>query len=104
MGVLAMLELDGDTAALLEAAEKLEDLLPAPEGLRLRIVAPTDEGIVLFQLWESPEARQRNADQPGHAEALETSGMTAIVSGSRARAFDDAELTLSDGSAGPSGS
>jgi len=99
-----MLELDGDTAALLEAAERLEDLLPPPEGLRLRIVAPTDEGIVLFQLWETPEARQRNADHPGHAQALEASGMTARVRGSRARAFDDAVLTLIDDFTGVPGS
>lgn len=104
MGVLAMLELDGDTAALLEATARLEDLLPSPEGLRLRIVAPTDDGIVLFQLWETPEARQRNADQPGHAEALEASGMTARVRASRAHAFDDAVLTLSDDSTGLPGS
>jgi hypothetical protein len=101
MGVLAMLELDGDTAALLGAAEKLEDLLPAPEGLRLRIVAPTDGGIVLFQLWESAEARQHNADEPGHAEALEASGMTSIVRGSSARAFEGAELRFGDESASP---
>lgn len=94
MGVLAMLELDGDTTALLAAAEKLEDLLPSPDGLQLRIVAPTADGIVLFQLWASADARQRNADHPGHAEALEASGMTSIVRGSRARAFEDAELTL----------
>ena len=97
MGVLAMLELEGDTAALLEAAERLEDLLPAPDGLQLRIVAPTEDGILLFQLWASAEARQRNADQPGHAEALEASGMTSIVRGSRARTFEDAELITPSG-------
>jgi hypothetical protein len=93
MGVLAMLELEGDTAALLEAAEELERRLPAAEGLLLRIVAPTDSGLVLFQLWESPEARARNADSPGHAEALEASGMMAAVRASHARAFEGAELT-----------
>jgi hypothetical protein len=70
MGVLAMLELDVETAALRESAE----------------------------------ARQRNADHPDHAEALEASGMTAMVRGSRARAFEVAELTLSDDSRALSGS
>lgn len=92
MGVLAMLELEGDTAGLLEAGEELERLLPASEGLLLRIVAPTENGMVLFQLWESAEARQRNADNPGHTEALEASGMSALVRGSRSRAFEGAEL------------
>jgi hypothetical protein len=48
--------------------------------------------MVLFQLWESAEARQRNADDPGHAEALSASGMLAAVQGSRSRVFDDAVL------------
>ncbi|MDQ6817131.1 MAG: hypothetical protein M3018_06955 [Actinomycetota bacterium] len=58
----------------------------------MRIVAPTAEGIALFQLWESPEARQRNAENPHHAAAIETSGMRRSVRTTRARAFEEAEL------------
>ena len=87
-----MLELDGDTAALFEDAERLEQLLPAPEGSLLRIVAPTETGMVLFQLWASAEARQANADAPGHADALAESGMMAAATGTRSRVFDGAEL------------
>jgi hypothetical protein len=90
MGVLAMLELEGDTDALLAAAEELERLLPDPEGLLLRIAAPTEAGMVLVHLWESAEARQRNAENPLHAEALEASGLAALVRGSQPRVFDDA--------------
>lgn len=92
MGVLAMLELDGDTAQLLTASEDLARRLGTPEGLMLRMAAPTDDGMVLFQLWESPEARRRNGESPAHAEALEASGMTALVRGSRSRVFDGAGL------------
>ncbi len=92
MGVLAMLELEGETAALMEASEELDRLVPAPDGLRVRIVAPTAEGIVLFQLSESAEARQRNAESPHHAAALEASGMRRSVRGSLSRAFEDAQL------------
>ena len=60
-----------------------------------RIVAPTETGIVLFQLWESAEARARHADDPRHAEALEASGMRALVSGTRSRSFESAELVYS---------
>ena len=67
MGVLAMLELDGDTESLLAAVADLGRRLGDPDGLLLRIVAPTDDGMVLFQLWESPAARQANADDPHHA-------------------------------------
>jgi hypothetical protein len=94
MPVLAMLELDGDRDALMAAADRLETLLETPEGAMLRIVAPTETGIVLFQLWRTPEDRQRNADAPGHREALERSGMLSAVTASRSRAFDDAALQL----------
>jgi hypothetical protein len=94
MPILAMLELDGDTAALLRAGAELERRLGTPDGLLARMVAPTESGIVLFQLWASAEARQRNADDPAHGEALATSGLTAVVTGTRARAFGDATLQL----------
>ena len=92
MGVLAMLELEGDTAALMAASDELERRLPPPDGLLVRILAPTDSGVVLFQLWESAEARRRNADDPMHGEALAASGIQAAVRGSRSRVFDPAAL------------
>jgi hypothetical protein len=92
MGVLAMLELQGETPDLMAASEELDRRLPAPQGLLARIVAPTDDGMVLFQLWDSGAARQRNADDPAHADALEASGMLAALRGSRSRVFDDAVL------------
>ena len=99
MGVLAMLELEGDTAALMAASEALERRLPPPDGLLVRIVAPTDSGIVMFQLWKSAEARRRNADDPTHGEALAVSGMQAAVRSSHSRVFDSAELQHISGSA-----
>ena len=94
MPILAMLELDGDTEALLAAGAELERRLGTPDGLLARMVAPTATGIVLFQLWASAAARQRNADDPGHREALAASGLTALVTGTRSRAFDDTTLQL----------
>jgi hypothetical protein len=87
-----MLELDGDTAALMAASEELERRLPPPDGLLVRILAPTDSGVVLFQLWESPEARRRNAEDSTHGDALAASGLQEAVRGSRSRVFDAAEL------------
>ena len=49
-------------------------------------------GRALFQLWESAEARQRNADDPAHTSALEASGMKRLASGMRSRVFNGAEL------------
>jgi hypothetical protein len=92
LAVLAMLELDGDSPGLMAASAKLDELRPRVDGLLLRMAAPTVTGMVLFQLWESPEARQRNQDDPTHSEALQTSGMEALVKGSRATTFEDVEL------------
>lgn len=92
MSVLAMLELDGDPAELLAASAAMERHLSAPEGLLVRVAAPTDGGMVLFQLWESAEARQRNADDPAHASALESSGIKRLASGMRSRVFNGATL------------
>src|SRR5687767_11237100 len=92
MGVLAMLELEGETRDLMTASEKLEALLPTPDGLLARIVAPTDDGMVLFQLWDSADARRLHAEDPAHAEALSSSGMRSLVRGSRSRAFGGAVL------------
>ena len=92
--VLAMLEIDGDTDALIAAGHAIEAELGTPEGLLLRIVAPTEKGIVLLQLWRSQEDRQRNADDPRHREVLTDSGMLAAAKGMHARAFDDATLQV----------
>ena len=89
-----MLELDGRTDALLAAAERLEDLLETPDGLAARIVAPTDTGVVLWQLWQTAEARADNARDPGHDEALRASGLLDLVTGTRARAFEGAVLQV----------
>jgi hypothetical protein len=94
MGVLAMLEIDGDTQQISAAVVKLERLMPEPAGVLARIVAPTDDGMVLFQLWESAEARQAHADNPAHADALRESGMLAAMTASRSRVFEDAQLSL----------
>jgi hypothetical protein len=92
MAILAMLEIDGDTAQLMEAAAEIDRLLPNVDGLLLRMNAPTETGMVLFQLWESAEVRQRNQDDPEHREALQASGMAALLTTTRSRTFDGAEL------------
>jgi hypothetical protein len=92
VAVLAMLELDGDSEALIAASAEVDQLRPRVDGLLLRMAAPTATGMVLFQLWESAEARQRNQDDPTHGEALQASGLKALIKGSRAMTFEDVEL------------
>jgi hypothetical protein len=92
MGVLAMLEIDGDAEQLMNASAEIDRRLPTPAGLLVRMAAPPETGIVLFQLWESAAARTRNAEDPAHAEALEASGMQKLMRGTRSRVFEDTEL------------
>ena len=91
MGVLAILEMDGATGALLAAAADLEARRPTSAVLA-RIVAPTESGVVMCTFWESAQARQEYQSQPEHAEALRASGLLDAMTDSRSRVFEDAEL------------
>ena len=77
MPVLAMLELDGDTAALLAAGERIEARLGTPAGLG----APARRG-------PGGAARRRPPHDPGHRDALAASGLLGLVTASRSRAFE----------------
>jgi hypothetical protein len=87
-----MLEIDGDPVRLMAASAEMDRLRPAPDGLLVRMAAPTETGMVLFQLWDSSAARSRNQEDPTHAEALAASGMKALGGAIRSRAFEGVEL------------
>jgi hypothetical protein len=59
-----------------------------------RVIAPTESGAVACTLWESADAREHHQSQPEHGEALKASGLLGVMTGSRSRVFEDAELTL----------
>lgn len=92
MGVLVILEMDGDTDALLAAAAYLRARLPSPAVLA-RAIAPTETGVILCTFWESAEARERYQAQPDYEPALQDSGLMQAVTDMRSRVFDEAELT-----------
>jgi hypothetical protein len=92
VAVLAMLEIDGDSTRLMAASAEIDRRLPQPNGLLVRMAAPTGSGMVLFQLWDSAAAREENQTDPKHREALEASGMTALATAMRSRTFDGVEL------------
>ena len=91
MGVLVILEMDGATDALLAAAADIEARRPT-SAVQARIVAPTETGAVVCTFWESAAAREEFQSQPEHAEALRDSGLLEVMTESRSRVFDDAEL------------
>ena len=55
---------------------------------------PTDTGVALWQLWQTAEARSRNAGDAAHGEVLRASGLLDLVTGTRARAFEGAALQV----------
>ena len=93
MAVMVILEMDGDSEALLAAAADLEERRPT-SAVTARVVAPMDGGLVVCTVWESAAARDAYQSEPEHQEALQASGLLSAVTGMRSRVFDDAELLL----------
>ena len=91
MSVMVILEMDGDSDALLAAATDLEGRRPT-EAILARVIAPTETGAVVCTFWESAEARDRYQSEPEHQEALQASGMLDAVTEMRSRVFPEAEL------------
>ena len=65
MSVLVLVRMRGKTDRLLEASDRLAEAFGMPDGLTAQVTAPTDEGIVIMQLWESEEQRQLANEDPG---------------------------------------
>jgi hypothetical protein len=75
MAVLAMVKLDGDPDRLLAAKRELMD--PVAErvfgehGHTWQVVARSDEGLLIFNLWQDAEGRDRANADPAMREARE---------------------------------
>jgi hypothetical protein len=83
MSVLVLVRMTGKTDPLLEAADRLAEAFGMPDGLTAHVTAPTDDGIVIMQLWDSEEQRQAANEAPEGREALLQSGLLReAVSGS----------------------
>ena len=93
MGVLVILEMEGSTEAVLAAAADVEARRPTA-AILARIVAPTENGVVVATFWESAQARDSYQSEPEHREALQASGLLDAVTDMRSRVFEDAELKL----------
>lgn len=75
MSVLVLVRMTGNTDPLLEAADRLTEAFGMPDGLTAQVTAPTDEGIVIMQLWDSEEQRQAANEAAEGREALLQSGL-----------------------------
>ncbi len=76
MAVLMMLELPGATIEQYERTNEILGITPdgdAPAGLISHAVGPTDDGIVIVDVWESPEALEAFFES-GVGEAMAEAG------------------------------
>ena len=98
MGVLVILEMDGEADALLAAGADLEARRPTPAKVA-RMVAPSESGVVMVTFWESAAARDAYQGEPEHDEALRASGLLDAVTAMRSRVFENAELSVREAAA-----
>jgi hypothetical protein len=81
MAVVSMMRVQGDPEQL--AASIREHVVPVGERLSekhgglLNIVARTDDGVLMINLWESEEGRQAMAAEPEIQEALRAAALPA---------------------------
>lgn len=85
MAVLAMVKLKGDPGQLLDAKHKYMDPVAkaafARHGHRWQVVAQAESALIIFNLWEDAEGRDRANSDPAMARArqqiIETTGTQA---------------------------
>jgi hypothetical protein len=82
MSELVLVRMNGNTERLLEAADRLCEAFGMPAGLTAQITAPTEEGIVIMQLWESEDQRREANEGPGHEALIESGILRETLSGS----------------------
>jgi hypothetical protein len=79
MAVLMIVRMRGPTQRLLAAAEMIEGRIGMPAGLLARVVAPSEDGIVLVNLRAGEEARRASDDAPEHRAAVRASGIESLA-------------------------
>ncbi len=81
MSVLVLVRMNGNTERLLEASERLCEAFGMPDGLTAQVTSPTEEGIVIMQLWESEDQRRQANEGPGHEALIESGILRETLSG-----------------------
>ena len=77
MAVVSIMELQGDADELvkqMEGTRELADRKAREYGGIASIVAKTDDGAMIINLWETEEGRHKMADDPEMRAQMETTG------------------------------
>jgi hypothetical protein len=94
MGVLMIVSMRGPTRELVAASDLLEERLGMPDGLLARVVAPSEDGIILVNLWASEELRLASNDDPAHADVVRGSGLADLAQETVAQRYETSRFTL----------
>jgi hypothetical protein len=95
MSVLVLVRMNGNTERLLEAADRLSAAFGMPPGLTAQVAAPTEEGIVIMQLWASEDQRREANEGPGHEALIESGILRETLSGT-SEAYETERVQLAD--------
>ncbi len=79
MGYLSLARFAGNPDALLATYERLEPAMTAvgrDHGLLVHAVARTGTGVLVMNLWPSPEGSEAASHDPRRLAALRSSGLT----------------------------
>lgn len=78
MPVVSMMRMEGNPDELVEKLSSVNEvaqrLAPGHGGL-LNIVAKTDNGILVINLWENEEGRHAMAEEPEIQQAIQSAGL-----------------------------
>ena len=96
MSVLVVVHMRGKTDRLLEAADRLTAAFGMPDGLTAQVTAPTEEGIMMVQVWESEDHRTRANDLPENRDALMASGLLRETLSGSAEVYETDRVTFAD--------
>ena len=88
MSVLVLVHMRGNTDKLLAASDRLAETFGMPAGLSAHVTAPTDEGIVLMQVWDSEEHRRQANEDPRNRDALQASGLLRVTLSGSAEVYE----------------
>jgi hypothetical protein len=94
MAVLMIVSMRGPTRELLAAAEVIERRLGTPDGLLARVIAPSEDGIELVNLWASEEQRRASNDDPAHQEIVRASGIADLTEATTVQRYETSRFSL----------
>jgi hypothetical protein len=98
VAVLMIVTMRGPTPQLLAASEAIERTVGMPAGLIARVIAPSEEGVVLVNVWASETLRRASNDDPRHRAAVQESGIASLAKETTVLRFETSRVDIASGS------